>query len=338
MMNENERYDIEELIAEYLSGGLDASRKAELERWVNASEENRHYFMQREELWFSAVSQEEMEAYDADKAFEAFRQKLKKNATRQLVLRQVWWRRGLRYAAVVALLCLVAYFSYRQGGQDLQDVLAKIEVEAPAGSQTRMRLPDSTLVVLNAGSRMLYAQDFGVDSREVQLEGEGYFEVKHDAEKPFRVNSENITLTVLGTKFNFRDYPQEDEVVVSLREGQVKLDNRIAEESPLDLKSAERMVMNKREGRMKRERMATDTYLSWLTAKLEFEGMPLNKVVQVLSRTFGNVIQLEDEGLGSLRLYGSFNHNEQGLIDILDILQGTGKIGYRLQNDTVIIY
>lgn len=336
-MNENDRYDMEELIAEYLSGGLDAFKKAELERWINASEENRRYFMQREELWFSAVSQEELKAYDADKAFEAFRRRLKAAEARQPVVGRAWRRRYLRYAAVVASLCLVSYFSYRQGGKDLQDALAQIEVEAPAGSQTRVRLPDSTLVVLNAGSRMVYAQDFGVESREVELEGEGYFEVTHNKQQPFRVSSANIALTVLGTKFNFKDYPQEDEVVVSLREGQVKLDNRIYEEDPMTLKTDERMVMDKCQGRMKRERMKTDNYLKWMDGKLEFDGTSLGKVMQILGRTFDNDIRLADEALNDLRLYGSFNRNEQGLLDILDILQGTGKIGYRLDEDSVIV-
>ena len=314
-MKEKERYDMDALIAEYLSGGLDPAKRTELENWVRESEENRRYFLRREELWFSAVSREELEKFGADKAFEAFRRKVKAAEARPMAGRSRW-RRVLRYAAAVAVLCVVAHFSYRQGGQDLQNALAQIEVEAPAGSQTRMRLPDSTLVVLNAGSRMVYAQDFGVESREVTLEGEGYFEVTRNAEKPFRVSSENVALTVLGTKFNFRDYPQEDEVVVSLRE----------------------MVMDKCDGRMKRERMATDTYLKWMDGKLEFDGTPLDKVVKVLGRAYGTSIRLEKGSLTKLRLYGSFDRNGQGLMDVLEILQATGKINYRLQDDKVIIY
>ena len=336
-MKEKERYDMDALIAEYLSGGLDPAKRTELENWVRESEENRRYFLRREELWFSAVSREELEKFGADKAFEAFRQRVRAAEARPVAGRSRW-RMVLRYAAAVAVLCVVAHFSYRQGGQDLQNALAQIEVEAPAGSQTRMRLPDSTLVVLNAGSRMVYAQDFGVESREVTLEGEGYFEVTRNAEKPFRVSSENVALTVLGTKFNFRDYPQEDEVVVSLREGRVQLDNRIHEEASMALKPDERMVMDKCDGRMKRERMATDTYLKWMDGKLEFDGTPLDKVVKVLGRAYGTSIRLEKGSLTKLRLYGSFDRNGQGLMDVLEILQATGKINYRLQDDKVIIY
>lgn len=339
-METNERHDRNELIAEYLSGNLEPARKAELEDWVNESDENRRYFMRCEEIWFSAVSEEELGKYDADKAFEAFRRKVEvagKRTARVGTGRR--WRTVLRYAAAVAVLCLVAHFAYRQGGQDLQDTLAQIEVEAPEGSQTRMRLPDGTLVVLNAGSRMVYGQDFGVENREVELEGEGYFEVTHQEEKPFRVSSKNISLTVLGTKFNFRDYSQEDEVVVSLREGRVQLFNRLHEEPSLQLKPAERMVMSKREGRMKQEQLATESYLKWMEGKLEFDGMPLKEVVRILARAYGfSIVVEEDSEVGDLRLYGSFDRNRQGLKDILTILQSTGKIECKVEENTVIIY
>ena len=88
---------------------------------------------------------------------------------------------------------------------------------------------------------------------------------------------------------------------------------------------------------MKRERMATDSYLKWMDGKLEFDGTPLDKVIQVLERSYDASIRLEEDSLAGLRLYGSFNRNEQGLSDILDILQATGKINYRLQKDSVII-
>ena len=335
-MTEKE-FDIDGLIAEYLSNGLEPERRAELDAWLAQSEENRRYFLQREEIWFSAISEAEGKRYDAGKAFELFRQRVKTHMPQKAKKRSLI-RTCLRYAAVAAVLCLVVYSAYRQGAQDLKDQLAQIVVEAPLGSQTRMRLPDSTLVVLNAGSRMVYGQDFGVENRRVSLEGEGYFEVTRNAEKPFRVSSPSVTLTVLGTKFNFRDYSQEDEVIVSLREGRVALENLLHEEEPLALMPSERMVMYKHEGRMKRERMETDAYLKWMDGKLIFNGLPLEKVVQVLERSYGQTIRLENDTVGRMRLFGKFDRNEQGLKEILEIMQATGKVRYKKKKDSVILY
>ena len=76
---------------------------------------------------------------------------------------------------------------------------------------------------LNGGSSISYSQGYGVDSRIVNIEGEGYFEVKKDSTKPFIVNSANIIVKVLGTKFNFCDYPKETQALVALDEGKVNM-------------------------------------------------------------------------------------------------------------------
>ena len=127
-----------------------------------------------------------------------------------------------RYAAIIAVILAVGCFSYWQGGVNVKDTFADISVEAPLGSRTKLYLPDGTLVWLNAGSRMTYSQGFGVDNRKVELEGEGYFEVQRNEKLPFFVKTKDLQLQVLGTKFNFRDYPEDHEVVVSLLEGKVE--------------------------------------------------------------------------------------------------------------------
>ena len=142
---------------------------------------------------------------------------------------------------------LISFFSYRQGENNLQNALTQVEVEAPLGAQTRLRLPDGTLVVLNAGSRLVYPQDFGVDNREVELSGEGYFEVERNEKLPFHVQTSSLSVRVLGTKFNFRDYPNDEEAVVSLLEGKVALDNRLRAEAEMILLPNEQVTLDKAE-------------------------------------------------------------------------------------------
>lgn len=103
-------------------------------------------------------------------------------------------------------------------------------MEAPLGSRTKLTLPDGTLVWLNAGSRITYSQGFGVGNRKIELIGEGYFEVKRNEEVPFLVKTNSLLVKVLGTKFNFRDYPDDAEAIVSLSEGKVALNNLLKKE------------------------------------------------------------------------------------------------------------
>ena len=123
--------------------------------------------------------------YDADRAFETFRKRVAASTAQKQSKKGIDWKTIYKYAAAVLVVGLISFFSYRQGESNLQNALTQVEVEAPLGAQTRLRLPDGTLVVLNAGSRLVYPQDFGVDNREVELSGEGYFEVERNEKLPF---------------------------------------------------------------------------------------------------------------------------------------------------------
>ena len=217
---------IDELISTFLSEGLEADVLEELKAWIAESEENRVHFMKCQEIWFSAVQEQEGKYYDQEKAFELFEKRVEKQKAEKRKARIPVWRGLYKYAVAILLFGFISYFSYQKGENSLRNALAEIEVEAPSGSQTRLHLPDGTTVLLNSDSRITYAQDFGVNSREVTLQGEGYFEVAHNQKIPFYVKTEDVQVRVLGTKFNFRDYPEDGEVVVSLIEGKVALKNK----------------------------------------------------------------------------------------------------------------
>lgn len=336
---EEKNTHIDELITAFLVEGLDREEMAELNTWINLSEVNRRYFMQRQEVWFSSVQAGlEQSCYNQEEAFEVFRKRVALHKPERKMPYRIGWKRICRYAAAVLVLGLISYFSYRGGESHLQASLKKVEVEAPLGSQTRLRLPDGTLVVLNAGSRIAYPQDFGVDSREVELVGEGYFEVVHDEQLPFRVCSKDLQVRVLGTKFNFRDYPEDCEAVVSLLEGKVALDNRLKKEGEMILLPDEQVVLNKAEGRMKKESKRVKGITEWTSGRLLFDEMPLSEVVRILERSYDVKISFADNSLKNFRFYGNFNRTEQGIKDILEALDATGKVRYTLKNKEVTLY
>ena len=165
-----EKEHIDELIVSYLSNELDGNAVHELKEWIAASVENEKYFMQRQEIWFSAISVKEDVKYDKSKAFEQFKnrianQRLNDKRERENFCLSKFWR----YAAVIVILFSVSYFSYWRGGISIKEEFSDIIVEAPLGSRTKLTLPDGTLVWLNAGSRITYSQGFGVGNRKIEL-------------------------------------------------------------------------------------------------------------------------------------------------------------------------
>ena len=333
---EEENKHIDELIANYLTEGLDKNALDELKTWIAASAENQQYFIRQREICFSAVSREAASVYDKDKAFENFRNRVESQKEIQSTSRRGFSLSALwRYAAVVAIIIAVGCISYWQGEVNVKDTFA---VEAPLGSKTKLYLPDGTLVWLNAGSRMTYSQGFGVDNRKVELEGEGYFEVKRNEKIPFFVKTKDLQLQVLGTKFNFRDYPEDHEVVVSLLEGKVGLNNLLREEKEAVLSPDERAVLNKANGLLTVESVTASNASQWTDGYLFFDEELLPDIAKELERSYNVKIHIANDSLKTFRFYGNFVRREQNIQEVLEALASTEKMQYKIEERNITIY
>ena len=336
---EEENKHIDELIANYLTEGLDKNALDELKTWIAASAENQQYFIRQREIWFSAVSREAASVYDKDKAFENFRNRVESQKEIQSTSRRGFSLSALwRYAAVVAIIIAVGCISYWQGEVNVKDTFADISVEAPLGSKTKLYLPDGTLVWLNAGSRMTYSQGFGVDNRKVELEGEGYFEVKRNEKIPFFVKTKDLQLQVLGTKFNFRDYPEDHEVVVSLLEGKVGLNNLLREEKEAVLSPDERAVLNKANGLLTVESVTASNASQWTDGYLFFDEELLPDIAKELERSYNVKIHIANDSLKTFRFYGNFVRREQNIQEVLEAPASTEKMQYKIEERNITIY
>lgn len=336
---EEENKHIDELIANYLTEGLDKNALDELKTWIAASAENQQYFIRQREIWFSAVSREAASVYDKDIAFENFRNRVESQKEIQSTSRRGFSLSALwRYAAVVAIIIAVGCISYWQGEVNVKDTFADISVEAPLGSKTKLYLPDGTLVWLNAGSRMTYSQGFGVDNRKVELEGEGYFEVKRNEKIPFFVKTKDLQLQVLGTKFNFRDYPEDHEVVVSLLEGKVGLNNLLREEKEAVLSPDERAVLNKANGLLTVESVTASNASQWTDGYLFFDEELLPDIAKELERSYNVKIHIANDSLKTFRFYGNFVRREQNIQEVLEALASTEKMQYKIEERNITIY
>jgi len=287
-----------------------------------------------EEIWFSAVSQAELSKYDKDAAFSLFQKRV---ACKQHT-GKTRWMRWLRYAAVFAIVAALSYSSFKGGEELVASTFNDIVIEAPRGARTHVVLPDGSVVYLNAESKISYSQGFGFKKRLVSLIGEGYFEVAHNEQLPFIVESGNLRVKVLGTKFNFRDYPADDEAVVSLLEGSVALNVLDSEENAICLTPNHHAVLDKKEGKLKVEDCLAVNAIQWTQDKLLLDGEPLADIVKRLERSYDVTFKIENKQLLDLHFYGDFSCRDQQLTEILDALSATGKIQYRMEGRHVILF
>ncbi|MCD8043921.1 MAG: DUF4974 domain-containing protein [Tannerellaceae bacterium] len=331
-MKQEKEY-IDELIIAYLTNELDKEGLNQLKEWLAASAENETRFLQQQEVWFSAL-EENKSKYNSEKAFKQFKDRIA--GQKSTSFRSYFSKYG-RYAAAVILLCMVSYFSYWRGEVNVKNGFAMNVIEAPLGSITKLSLPDGTLVWLNAGSKIAYSQGFGVDNRNIQLDGEGYFEVIRNREMPFWVKTENLELQVLGTKFNFRDYPDDEEVIVSLSEGKVALTNLLREEDAASLSPNERAVLNKKSGAMHVESTVV-SIAQWTSGQLLFDEDLLPDIIKELERSYDVEIEIANESLHTVRFYGNFTRRKHTIEDVLDALSATRKIEYVINGRNITLY
>lgn len=288
-----------------------------------------------EELWVSSAVVDDTQQYDVDQAFERFR---KRTGLDQSGKQSYKWYRTWSVAAVaVVLLGLITVTAYWQGSRQIQSNFSDIVVEAPLGSKTKLTLPDGSTVWLNAGSKMVYSQGFGVSDRKLAFQGEGYFEVEKIDEMPFLVQTHDVNVTVVGTKFNFRNYPEDEEAVVELLEGKVALENQLKGEVVRYLSPNEKMVLHKATGEMDITSAKVKEATLWTENILLFDEDLLPDIVRKLERSYHVQIEIDNEDLKQARFYGQFNQLEQNIYDVLDMLSETGKLKYHEEGKVIYL-
>jgi len=211
-------------------------------------------------------------------------------------------------------------------------------IETPRGGQYQLRLPDGTMVWLNAGSTFKYPLNFGGNKRSVELSGEAYFEVAKDPRHPFVVQSKLQEVEVLGTHFNISSYYNEASVKTTLLEGAVKVRslpalNETAGKSAT-LKPGQQSILIK--DQLKVEQIDMEDAMGWKQGLFIFNEDPLVEVMHKISRWYDVDITFADPSLKNTRFSGSISRN-LSLLKVLEKLSVTGGIRFSLEQRSIII-
>lgn len=325
---EDKNIDMDDLLIDYFSQNISEGNLKALNNWVHSSPENEKKFLDLQEIWFSSSIITEKSDFDKNEAYDRFLTRTgKKDKNNHLFITS---RKLLRWTAAIALITIISYVSFQQGSQQLKNQFADIVIEAPWGSRTKTSLPDGTLVWLNAGSKISYSQGFGVENRLIDLSGEGYFEVTKNKKLPFSVKTEEMQVDVLGTKFNFCNYPDDEEATVSLLEGEVIATNHIKTGEFVKMLPDEEVFLNKRSGAMRVIKVDAHNTAEWINGFLSFDEELLPDIVKELERSYNVNITITHSDLEHLRFYGSFTRKELTIEEILDLLSSTNKIRYTI--------
>lgn len=326
---------IDELITKFLSGEITPAELTLLKNRAADSQSNLNYIRERIETTFSAAVSADDTFFDKDAAYNRFKQRISFKPHSKLFQRKSL--NTFARIAVVLLLAILPLVTYHKGKESVKQEFADIVIEAPMGARTKMYLPDGTAVWLNAGSKLTYSQGFGIDNRDVRLEGESFFEVSHNENLPFCVKTEELKLKVIGTKFNFRNYQDDDEAVVNLLDGKVSLINGICQTPEQYLTPGERMILDKHTGAMRRSKVKAENAVTWMNNELFFDEELLSDIAKKLSRCYNVKIEIADS-LQDRRFYGSFKIIGNTVDEVLHTMASTNQMHYHVKDGKYILY
>lgn len=213
-----------------------------------------------------------------------------------------------------AAVCLILFFVWRQPDSNKMEWIV---ITNPAGKILRVNLPDSSVVWLNANSILRYAKNFG-PHREVQLEGEGYFDVHPERESPFVVHTRQLTTRVLGTAFDVRAYPGRQDIQIAVESGKVAIRDQKARKDIGILLPDQELIFRGGEAEAEIRRSAKDLF-SWRTGKLSFESQTWEEIALQLENWYGLRFSFTDESLKACQYDASFP-NDLPLKDLLSLL------------------
>lgn len=238
--------------------------------------------------------------------------------------------------AAMFLLVLAGSFLLSRSAADRHAALpnGKITVLNSTTSIHKILLPDSSRVWLSPGSKIEHPRYFGSRARRVELEGEAFFEVKHDKRHPFVIKSGGVLTKVLGTSFRIRAYSRNNSTEVSVLTGKVTVSTLSDRTKEVVLLPKDKATYSKSTHSIEKGEDSSESMALWKRASLRFKDVPVARVAEVLNERFNVRIVTYDEEIKGYLLNGDFS--DQNLPDVLSMLEQSLNISYQI-TDTYII-
>lgn len=203
-----------------------------------------------------------------------------------------------------------------------------------------LELSDGTKVYLNSGTSLKYPVNFINDlDREVFIDGEAFFEVNTNKSQ-FIVSSTNTSAYVYGTKFNFKDYPEDNFSEVILTEGSLGVGEtsaNIKNNEILMIKPGEKAKVNYTNGEIKRTRVNTSLYTSWIDGRVAFRNESLPSMIQKLERIYNVVIINNNKDLVEKYFTATILYKEESINDVLSYLTEVYGLEYQIIDNKILI-
>lgn len=322
--------EYQELLRKFFGEESTDAEILKLKTWLVSNPENRRIFDRENEIWHAVSKKTKMDSskIESDWINVSSRLGIGKNDFKTFTILKKNTFRILIAAASVACLMAIGGISIWLSGRDAYRKIASASIicSTNEGEKAHITLSDSTKIFMNSTSALEYNGDYNVKDRVVRLKGEAYFDVRTNPEKPFIVQTNQMTISATGTRFNILSFDSEDRIEATLEEGTITVS--VKGKEPLQLKSGQQIVYLKRSDKVEVREISPDVYTSWRENKLRLDDTPFEESLRKIARKYNVKFELTNRDL--LKLSYSATFIDESIEEVMEMLQTVSPISYKI--------
>lgn len=315
------------LIYKELKGIISPEEAKDLREWKKQSSENQTISEETRQVWIESEQYELPFELDHDADFAKMKSTITTSNTPSKVViirpRRLWLRAIA--AAVIVLLGATFLFQNINTEVEWKTVAANSEIQ-------ELLLADGSKVWLNSGSTLSYPAEFSTTERPIKLNGEAFFKVSKDANRPFQVTTGRTTVTVLGTEFNVRDIANERTFEVAVQKGKVRVQKNNSNQKVILVKN-EKAVYDERNNSLEKVSDENLNALAWKRKRLKFDNTSLKNVLKTITKQYNITINLKNQSLEKCLISGGYSIKTNAFI-LLEQITSNQKIEVIKLNET----
>lgn len=323
---------IDDVLVKYLLGEATPQEQEEVQQWIAASPDNARYFEHFRLIWDESKKLAASSTVNVDDAWSRFMNKVETEERpaiqvaeppkgRTIELGRYGW---MKAAAILVMIIGGGWFYYITAGPGSM-------ITEQAGDQTLVaNLPDGSTVTLNRNSSITYPAHFKGNQRNVTLRGEGFFNITPNKAKPFIIDADHNSITVVGTSFNVKTNAERTEVIVET--GIVEVAKK---QNAIRVMPHEKALVTADAAMPVKSSNQDDLYNYYRTKKFVCNGTTLNRLVEILNEAYDTQITIGNEKLGEMQIRTTFD--EGSLDETLNVIKMTYGINIEKNGNTIIL-
>ncbi len=308
-----------ELMAKYFANECSNEEKKELQLWINETIENEILFFETQKNWEILNLNNTMKEVNVDNAWEKVKSRIEKDeenkTTEYITKSNVFYLSSfLKFAALGLILIGIGFVSTRI--YKTYNGNKQIEYIANNTDRNEITLSDGTIVTLYPTSKLIYQKQFAANERKVKLQGEAFFNVAKNPQKPFIVEVQNTEVKVLGTSFNVSSSLTNNKVEVFVETGLVQVTKKLGENESVLIFPGELVTVT--DQHINHSKNTDYNIIAWKTKQITFKEEPLNNVISTLNKVYNSRISCSDSTILNQRFTSTFKN--QTLDSVLSVI------------------